>query len=104
MRLDDNVQAAGADEAAEQNSVSESSKNRDGVNEGGWVLLYNETRRETYYARGKLNPWEAMTSAMQIVAERETPTRQWTRVAVPSDLPRPTHSLSARLFTNLLPR
>ncbi len=28
-----------------------------------------------------------MTSAMQIVAERETPTRQWTRVAVPSSLP-----------------
>lgn len=27
-----------------------------------------------------------MTSAMQIVAERETPTRQWTSVAEPSDL------------------
>lgn len=29
-----------------------------------------------------------MTSAMQIVAERETPTRQWTRVAVPLRRPR----------------
>ncbi len=27
-----------------------------------------------------------MTSAMQIVAERETPTRQWTSVAIPSSL------------------
>ena len=30
-----------------------------------------------------------MTSAMQIVAERETPTRQCTNVADPSDLPEP---------------
>lgn len=28
-----------------------------------------------------------MTSAMQMVADLETPTRQWTKVAVPSDLP-----------------
>lgn len=32
----------------------------------------------------------AITSAMQIVADRLTPTRQCTRVAPPSVLPRPT--------------
>lgn len=31
-----------------------------------------------------------MTSAMQIVADRETPTRQWTKVAVPRNFPFPT--------------
>lgn len=30
-----------------------------------------------------------MTSAMHIVADRETPTLQWTRVAAPSYLPLP---------------
>jgi hypothetical protein len=30
----------------------------------------------TYYARGKDRPISFMTSAMQIVADRETPTRQ----------------------------
>lgn len=30
----------------------------------------------TYYARGKDKPISFMTSAMQIVADRETPTRQ----------------------------
>lgn len=41
----------------------------------------------THYARGKDMPSEAITSAMQIVADRETPTRQCTRVAVSSVFP-----------------
>jgi hypothetical protein len=43
----------------------------------------------TYYALGKSRPKLDMTSAIQIVAERLTPTRQCTSVAVLSDLPRP---------------
>lgn len=31
---------------------------------------------ETYYARGNERPLEAMTSAMQMLADLETPTRQ----------------------------
>jgi hypothetical protein len=42
---------------------------------------------EAYYARGKERLSSFMTSAMQIVAERETPTLQWTRVAPPSRFP-----------------
>ena len=41
----------------------------------------------TYYARGKEYFNEDMTSAMQIVADLETPTRQWTNVADLSALP-----------------
>lgn len=41
----------------------------------------------TYYARGNDSFKEDMTSAMQIVADRETPTRQWTNVADLSVLP-----------------
>ncbi len=33
-------------------------------------------RAKSYYARGKLRPFLAMTSAMQMVADRLTPTRQ----------------------------
>lgn len=40
-----------------------------------------------YYARGKESPSSFITSAMQIVADLETPTRQCTRVAPPSALP-----------------
>ena len=40
-------------------------------------------RRETHYARGRESPSALITSAMQIVAERETPTRQWTSVGSP---------------------
>lgn len=40
-----------------------------------------------YYARGKDMSSEAITSAMHIVADRETPTRQCTRVAVPARFP-----------------
>jgi hypothetical protein len=75
--LDDDVEAAGADVAAEVWGVS--------FRKGGakWV----RSGRRTYYARGNERAREAMTSAMQIVAERETPTRQWTSVAVPFSLP-----------------
>lgn len=41
----------------------------------------------TYYARGKDKPSSFITSAMHIVADRDTPTRQWTRVAPPSAFP-----------------
>jgi hypothetical protein len=41
----------------------------------------------TYYARGNESRDEDMTSAMQMVADLETPTRQCTNVAIPSDLP-----------------
>lgn len=41
----------------------------------------------TYYARGKDSFKEDMTSAMHMVADRETPTRQWTSVADLSALP-----------------
>lgn len=34
----------------------------------------------THYARGRESLSARITSAMQIVAERETPTRQWTRI------------------------
>lgn len=41
----------------------------------------------TYYARGKDKPSSFMTSAMQMVADRETPTRQCTSVAPASNFP-----------------
>jgi hypothetical protein len=43
----------------------------------------------TYYALGNDRPIDFITSAMQIVADLETPTRQCTKVAVPSDFPFP---------------
>ena len=46
-----------------------------------------QRRRAAYYARGKDIRNEDITSAMQMVADRDTPTRQWTRVAVPSSFP-----------------
>jgi hypothetical protein len=40
-----------------------------------------------------------MTSAMQIVADRDTPTRQCTRVAIPSFFPRSAYdSVSCKIF------
>lgn len=41
----------------------------------------------TYKASGRLRPCVAMISAMQTVADRETPTRQWTNVIMPFFLP-----------------
>ena len=72
VRLDDDVEPARADEAA----GSASEVDRDGI----------VTR--TYYARGKLRPISFITSAMQMVALRDTPTRQCTSVATPSIFPR----------------
>lgn len=40
-----------------------------------------------YYARGKDMSSDAITSAIHIVADRETPTRQCTSVAVPARFP-----------------
>jgi hypothetical protein len=51
------------------------------------LLSPHDELSETYYALGKDKLREAMTSAMQIVADLETPTRQCTKVAVPSNLP-----------------
>lgn len=71
MRLDDDVEPPCSDEAA-------------------WIrkrVSRYETESETYYARGKDRPSSFMTSAIHIVAERDTPTRQCTSVAVPSSLP-----------------
>lgn len=48
-----------------------------------------EDVKKTHYALGNERPREAITSAMQIVADLETPTRQWTKVAVLSDFPFP---------------
>jgi hypothetical protein len=45
--------------------------------------------RTKQYALGKDRLREAITSAIQIVADRETPTRQWTNVAAPSCFPFP---------------
>lgn len=42
---------------------------------------------EAYYALGKDRFIVFMTSAIHIVADLETPTRQCTNVAVPSNLP-----------------
>ena len=44
--------------------------------------------RTKQYARGYERDCSRITSAMQIVALRETPTRQWTRVDVPARRPR----------------
>lgn len=51
-------------------------------------MTFNLRARTKQYARGKVRPSSFMTSAMQIVAERETPTRQCTKVAVPLRRPR----------------
>lgn len=54
----------------------------------GWMMTFSLLARTKQYARGKDKPSALITSAMQIVAERETPTRQWTRVLVPFRRPR----------------
>lgn len=43
--------------------------------------------RGTHYARGRDRPSDRITSAMQIVAERDTPTRQCTSVGSPRRRP-----------------
>ena len=72
MRLNNNIKAPGSYETAVK-IVSI------------WV---HRSRIITYYALGKDKPSSFITSAMQMVAERETPTRQCTSVAVPSNFPR----------------
>ena len=52
------------------------------------MMTFNRLARTKQYARGNDSPKERITSAMQIVADLETPTRQWTSVAVPFALPR----------------
>lgn len=52
------------------------------------MITFSRLARTKQYARGKERLRLRITSAMQIVAERETPTRQWTRVAVFFALPR----------------
>lgn len=56
---------------------------------GGFGQSGHKSRRrsETYYALGNERPMAFMTSAMQMVADLETPTRQCTSVAVPSFSP-----------------
>lgn len=51
-------------------------------------MTFNLRARTKQYARGKVKPSSFITSAMQMVAERETPTRQCTSVAVPLRRPR----------------
>jgi hypothetical protein len=51
-------------------------------------MTFNLRARTKQYARGKVKPCSFITSAMQMVAERETPTRQCTSVAVPLRRPR----------------
>lgn len=53
------------------------------------LSFINDESAGTHYARGNVRSKEAITSAMQIVADLETPTRQWTRVALLSDFPFP---------------
>jgi hypothetical protein len=52
------------------------------------MITFSRRARTKQYARGKERWSDRITSAMQIVAERETPTRQCTRVAVPLARPR----------------
>ena len=58
---------------------------------GKYVLAANQNgdhrKDQTHYARGKERFNDAITSAIQMVADLETPTRQWTKVAVPSFFP-----------------
>ena len=64
------------------------------------MITFNLRALTKQYARGKERWRLAMTSAMQMVAERETPTRQWTRVAVEASFPRAMRmSVRALLFT-----
>jgi len=49
----------------------------------GWMMTFSRLARTKQYARGYDSPDSFITSAMQMVADRETPTRQCTKVAVP---------------------
>jgi hypothetical protein len=45
-------------------------------------MTFSRRARTKQYARGNDRPNDLITSAIQIVAERDTPTRQCTNVAV----------------------
>lgn len=47
------------------------------------MITFKRLARTKQYARGNDKPSSFITSAMQMVADLETPTRQWTSVAVP---------------------
>src|ERR1700686_5289926 len=46
----------------------------------GWIITLRRRARTIRYDRGRERDFRRMTSAIQILAERLTPTRQWTRV------------------------
>lgn len=48
------------------------------------MMTFKRLARTKQYALGKDSPSSFITSAMQMVADRETPTLQWTKVAVPA--------------------
>lgn len=52
------------------------------------MMTFSRRARTKQYARGKDMLSARMTSAMHMVALRETPTLQWTKVAVPLRRPR----------------
>jgi hypothetical protein len=63
-------------------------------------MTFSRLARTKQYARGNERPSSFMTSAMQIVADRETPTRQWTSVAPPSLFPASTTHQYASLVVS----
>ena len=73
MWLDNDIKSSSTDKTAEMVSIFQGC----------------EDMGNNHYARGKLSPMDRITSAMQIVADLLTPTRQCTNVAVFSTLPLP---------------
>lgn len=67
----------------------------------GWIITFSRRARTKQYARGKDMPNARITSAMQMVALRDTPTRQCTRVAMPFCRPRSTRWLVS--FDSIVP-
>lgn len=51
------------------------------------MMTFNRLARTKQYARGNDKPSSFMTSAIQMVADLDTPTRQCTSVLVPSRRP-----------------
>lgn len=49
----------------------------------GWIITFNLLARTKQYARGNDKPSSFITSAIQMVADLDTPTRQCTSVLVP---------------------
>lgn len=80
MGLYDDVQSSGANEAAVHGWEISTVKGDD-------IESRRALKVKAYYALGNERPVAFMTSAMQMVADLETPTRQCTSVAVPSCFP-----------------